>query len=268
MCLQGGGRIDAESETFVVGTIAASGAGTQRPAGQGNELDFLVAIPLDLRNATRDPDKHDEQNRQGCGVGANGEPAPTLTKEFVPGIAHSLRAEGHDASEDGTGRGVPLGPVAWDEDISGAIVRGGDGGRHAGVMTLAIRGRGDSTDLEVRADGTANALLTPNGGRGGIGVGAVAFMQNMRGELRVSECADSLTKGGRKPGQAYQAALHGMAVRRLLPEEAEKLQGFPPGYTNIPGAADGPRYKALGNSMAVPCMAWIGRRIKEAYAND
>jgi DNA (cytosine-5)-methyltransferase 1 len=59
-----------------------------------------------------------------------------------------------------------------------------------------------------------------------------------------------------------------MAVRRLAPVECERLQGFPDNYTNIPGAADGPRYKALGNSMAVPCMAWIGRRIKEAYAND
>ena len=57
-----------------------------------------------------------------------------------------------------------------------------------------------------------------------------------------------------------------MAVRRLTATECEFLQGFPRGYTNIPWrgkpeAPDGPRYKALGNSMAVPVMAWIGRRI-------
>jgi DNA (cytosine-5)-methyltransferase 1 len=52
-----------------------------------------------------------------------------------------------------------------------------------------------------------------------------------------------------------------MAVRRLTPRECERLQGFPDDYTNIPGAADGPRYKSLGNSMAVPVMAWIGKRI-------
>ncbi len=57
-----------------------------------------------------------------------------------------------------------------------------------------------------------------------------------------------------------------MAVRRLTPVECERLQGFPDGYTNIPWrkqpeSPDGPRYKALGNSMAVPVMAWIGRRI-------
>ena len=57
-----------------------------------------------------------------------------------------------------------------------------------------------------------------------------------------------------------------MQVRRLTPTECERLQGFPDGYTNIPWrkkpeAPDGPRYKALGNSMAVPCMRWIGERI-------
>ena len=56
-----------------------------------------------------------------------------------------------------------------------------------------------------------------------------------------------------------------MQVRRLTPRECEKLQGFSPDYTLIPyrgkPAADGPRYKALGNSMAVPCMRWIGERI-------
>lgn len=51
------------------------------------------------------------------------------------------------------------------------------------------------------------------------------------------------------------------AVRRLTPRECERLQGFPDDWTDIPDAADGPRYKSLGNSMAVPVMAWIGRRI-------
>ena len=58
----------------------------------------------------------------------------------------------------------------------------------------------------------------------------------------------------------------GMAVRRLTPVECERLQGFPDNYTNIPWrkaqeSPDGPRYKVLGNSMAVPVMAWIGQRI-------
>jgi DNA (cytosine-5)-methyltransferase 1 len=59
-----------------------------------------------------------------------------------------------------------------------------------------------------------------------------------------------------------------MAVRRLTPKECERLQGFDDDHTLIPWrnkpadrCPDGPRYKALGNSMAVPCMAWIGKRI-------
>lgn len=58
-----------------------------------------------------------------------------------------------------------------------------------------------------------------------------------------------------------------MQVRRLTPLECERLQGFPDNYTRIPygkrrkPAKDGPRYKGLGNSMAVPVMRWLGRRI-------
>lgn len=60
--------------------------------------------------------------------------------------------------------------------------------------------------------------------------------------------------------------LVGNAVRRLTPKEAERLQGFPDGWTDIvyrgKSAADGPRYRALGNSMAVPVVRWLGSRIQ------
>ena len=60
-----------------------------------------------------------------------------------------------------------------------------------------------------------------------------------------------------------------MAVRRLTPIECERLQGFPDNYTNIKdGCPDGPRYKALGNSMAVPVMRWIGERIALVNPNE
>ncbi|EKD9193507.1 Dam family site-specific DNA-(adenine-N6)-methyltransferase [Salmonella enterica] len=104
--------------------------------------------------------------------------------------------------------------------------------------TIAIRGREEGSTVEVRNDGTANALLTPNGGRAGIGVGAVGW---------------------------------GMQVRRLTPVECERLQGFPDNHTLISwrgkdaaDCPDGQRYKAIGNSMAVPVMRWIGERIAEA----
>jgi hypothetical protein len=93
--------------------------------------------------------------------------------------------------------------------------------------TLAIRGRGDTHQLEYRQDGTANALLTPNGGRGGIGVGAVAIHENQRAEVTLNDTAGAVKCAGGKPGQGYPAAMVGMAVRRLTPVECEKLQGFP-----------------------------------------
>lgn len=64
--------------------------------------------------------------------------------------------------------------------------------------------------------------------------------------------------------------MQSMAVRRLTPVECERLQGFPDSYTDIKSknkpTPDGPRYKALGNSMAVPVMAWIGQRIEQVEA--
>jgi DNA (cytosine-5)-methyltransferase 1 len=80
-------------------------------------------------------------------------------------------------------------------------------------------------------------------------------------------------RGWNDEGTAYTVDTHAtqgvataMQVRRLTPVECERLQGFPDGYTNIPWrnkpeSPDGPRYKALGNSMAVPVMRWIGERI-------
>ena len=70
--------------------------------------------------------------------------------------------------------------------------------------------------------------------------------------------------------QGYIQPTTPMQVRRLTPVECERLQGFPDNYTRIPwrgkgpeDCPDGPRYKAMGNSMAVPVMAWIGRRIQQ-----
>ncbi len=65
--------------------------------------------------------------------------------------------------------------------------------------------------------------------------------------------------------RTLDAQFFGVAQRRLTPTECERLQGFPDGWTDIEyrgkPAADGPRYKALGNSWAVPCARWIGERI-------
>lgn len=122
--------------------VGVSGDGVMYTLTKADVHGVAQPIPLDLRNAGRDPEKHDAMNRQGVGVGDPGDPAHTVTTACVHGVAN------------------------------------------------------------------------------------------------------------------------GMAVRRLTPVECERLQGFPDNYTNIKdNCPDGPRYKALGNSMAVPVMRWIGERI-------
>lgn len=262
-------------------------------------------------------------------------------------VAHSLRGVGHDASEDGTGRGVPLVPVAFDmQQITSKANRTRVAPElpahtlnQAGQMHVAYaiqeRAVSENTDAGpqgagINAEGASYTLEARNK------VQAVAFAENTRGEVRLMDgdgsVAPQLVTGGGKPGQGYPAVAFDMrgreggampkgphdtaniraadggssrsyvaqpwSVRRLTPRECERLQGFPDDFTRIPSASkggwrnvdetedlddlralgmelrqkgnqwrvrdpDGPRYKALGNSMAVNVMQWIGERIAE-----
>jgi DNA (cytosine-5)-methyltransferase 1 len=247
-------------------------------------------------------------------------------------IAHSLSADGFDASEDGTGRGVPMIPIAittahtksngsgFSDSIAHTLesggtqavvfnLRGRDGGAvpEPSEMASLRASAGGSTnsyvafsskDYGADADDIAPTLRSmghdtshANGG----GQIAVAVSSNQRGEFRERPVHGSLSSsrgGGNQfegvmqelPVASPLTASYGkqvdssdtsggppnllhsqMAVRRLTPRECERLQGFPDDYTLVEYrgklAADGPRYKALGNSMAVPVMHWIGERI-------
>lgn len=120
------------------------------------------------------------------------------------------------------------------------------------------QGKGYQADcaytLEARHHAQAIAFDCKASGQAGFGVGEVMST------LRSMGHKDSHTNGG-----GHASVQYGSAVRRLTPRECERLQGFPDDYTLVPHRgkpmADGPRYKALGNSMAVPVMAWIGQRI-------
>ncbi len=100
---------------------------------------------------------------------------------------------------------------------------------------------------------------------------AMAFAQNTRDEVRYQNGDGQITGAlAAQPGMKQTTYIKtDTVVRRLTPIECERLQGFPDNYTNIPWrnkptAPDSRRYKALGNSMAVPVMRWIGRRIEAA----
>jgi DNA (cytosine-5)-methyltransferase 1 len=213
-------------------------------------------------------------------------------------IAHALSADGFDASEDGTGRGTPMVPVAictahtqsngsgFSDDIAHTLESGG-----AQAVAFNLRGRegGALPEVSVAASlraatgGSSNSYIAfsakdygsdaddiaptlrsmghdgshANGG----GQAAVAWTQELTAS---TDIAGTLQRGG-EGGRADGVMTSQMAVRRLTPRECERLQGFPDDYTLVEYrgklASDGPRYKALGNSMAVPVMRWIGQRI-------
>lgn len=159
------------------------------------------------------------------------------TEAFI--TTHTLRGEGFDASEDGTGRGTPLVPVSFKEK-----------------MSTPSWGIDQAQTLQaLNFEAVASVAHAP----------AVTFR----------DTADCLTSaygtkwnGNASADNGSLYARHAMQVRRLTPVECERLQGFPDGYTAIPWrnkpaseCPDGPRYKALGNSWAVPVVRWIGERI-------
>jgi len=99
---------------------------------------------------------------------------------------------------------------------------------------------------------------------------AVAVGTDLYNGAITGDVAATMSTHGSDFGGSGPTVMQSMAVRRLTPKECERLQGFPDNYTDIKpkgkATPDGPRYKALGNSMAVPVMAWIGKRIQEVDA--
>lgn len=97
---------------------------------------------------------------------------------------------------------------------------------------------------------------------------AVAFdMRGREGGAQFEGPHDTANIRAASGGSSKSYVAQEWAVRRLTPTECERLQGFPDNFTNVPWgkkdtSPDGPRYKALGNSMAVNVMRWIGRRIE------
>jgi DNA (cytosine-5)-methyltransferase 1 len=251
-------------------------------------------------------------------------------------ITHSLSSDGFDASEDGTGRGVPLVagtlstrygdssgrdlsdssallPVAFNlrgrnggampESADAASVRAASGGSSNSYVAFSAKDHGaDAGDIAPTLRGMGHDNSHANGG------GQLAIAVTLHGSDGTASTASyteiSTSLSARAPGGIENSAttavlqelpvaspltasygkqadssdtssgppdlLHSqMAVRRLTPRECERLQGFPDDYTLVEYrgklAADGPRYRALGNSMAVPVMRWIGQRIAAVH---
>lgn len=180
-------------------------------------------------------------------------------------VTHSLRAEGFDASEDGTGRGQPMVACFGGNNTSGPI----------DVATARSASGSASGRLDFESETFAVSTKLHN------------TSSNQSGKI-YEEYTVGLDVNSPPP-----ALLTATQVRRLTTRECERLQGFPDDYTNIPWklyqecerkgwsyeaelvkrglrlhgctadyCPDGPRYKALGNSKAVPVVRWIGKRIE------
>jgi DNA (cytosine-5)-methyltransferase 1 len=195
----------------------------------------------------------------------NGEPMHLIT--------HALRAEGADASEDGTGRGTPL--VAWPAEVSPPLdgswadrMPGSTnqewvsqkGGRFV-PAPIAFSSKDHGADAGEIAPTMRSQNFRDSHMNGG-GQVAIAFHENKSGQLSEAEVL-GLRSGA---SHNYQGIGGSFGVRRLTPRECERLQSFPDNWTLYDAEgktiSDSARYRMLGNAVAVNCAKWIGQRMQ------
>ncbi|MEQ6604059.1 DNA cytosine methyltransferase [Pseudomonas aeruginosa] len=258
-----GVRNDFASETFcvapaVAGTLQANGKAAGSATQQDAESGLLVV------HGTQDPDvvqdcahtlgrNHGQENavfdpNQITSAANRSQPTPglchTLPASSQPPIAFSCKDYGADAGE-----------------VAPTLRAMGHGDSHAnagGQVAIAY------PLLEVGKQ-TGRSTSDP---RAGLGVGAQHGVC-VTGDITHTLKAEGFDASEDGTGRGQPITPEAAGVRRLTPPECERLQGFPDDYTLIPWRGkpatecpDGPRYKAIGNSKAVPVVRWIGRRLK------
>ncbi len=213
----------------IAGTLCASGAGLSRPAGQGNELDFCVVSAGFKYKASS----------QAGSVGYQEETAPTLMAGQQSGVMKAYVIGSYHSG--GMLSGNPKSGF-YEADTSRTLdLNGGNPCCHQGGMAIV-------EDAEVHA--------------------AAVDCRNLR---EMAETSGTLLAKASSGGYSlnYQNPVRTrLCVRRLTPTEAERLQGYPDGWTEF-GAEGKPvsdtrRYQMLGNSVAVPCVAYIMQGIRDA----
>lgn len=213
----------------------------------------MIAFKYSAGGATRSMPAYDDGSR------------PTLVTEKPPAIALKVRG-GSDTyvRQDGS-IGTAGKRALMSEELAFTVAATQD---QTLFEPIAIQGDGE------RSSGGQNGC--------GVSVGGTSYTLNTvdrhsvavdfrHGQLREGEATGALQA---KPTGGYSlnyqdGVTDGYVVRRLTPRECERLQGMPDDHTRIPWKGkpaeecpDGPRYKAIGNSMAVPVMRWIGERIE------
>lgn len=270
---------DGPSSGLISGTVSAKWAkGSGGPAG--DECQNLVAAPVDRRFQCASCDFSMDAAHAHCPCclipfdtthitsptnGSNpqpGDPCHTLTVgAHVPSVAYAIqeRAVSENPNAGPQGKG-------WQEDISFTL----EARHNVQAVAFMIKDHGQDAGDEVSP--TLRSMVHGDSHANGGEQVAVAFQarisRNGRGQPEeicpTLNGADAGATSDMRPMAAIPT-VDGWAVRKLTPRECERLQGFPDDFTAIrwrgKEAADGPRYKAIGNSMEVNVMRWIGTRI-------
>lgn len=266
---------------------------------------FATAIPINDK-ATRWQGGGESRNHDGSGnglgIGKEGDPSPTLTAGDRHGVMcmnpwdaqsarvydqdgawHSLNANenGGMARDSVLCAGFKLGnseqarSIGYQEKLSPTL-NAECGGNKPAVVALDMT---HACDV-IRECGEQVPALQARMGTGGNQV-PLTYQMNGFGDYRAAEVASSCKQRDFK--DSTDLAITHMVVRRLTPMECERLQGFPDGWTDIgdwvktdkrgreikvKGSADSPRYKALGNSIALPFWDWMLRRMARYLPED
>lgn len=159
------------------------------------------------------------------------------------------------------------------EDQGGSVINTSQTGI---VGTLRRETHGHEPSIVTTAVDTYNLTLSKESTQTLRGNGHIDHVGGVMQQMAVDtyngtiqgDVTATMTADMAGPTHSGPKVMQNMAVRRLTPKECERLQGFPDGYTDIrpkgKDTPDGSRYKALGNSWAVPVVAWIGKRINHA----
>lgn len=241
------GRYAGLSASYRTATIAFGGGHTRGPidvaaclvAAPGSKHDFevetfLLQLAADDIRYPRDA----SYPRMSYGEGGIGQSAPVGAPPAPPAAAFAQNSRGELRWEASHGQ------------LAGTLSTGGGKPGQGLPMIVSI-----SHDDQVTV--LANALSPTLGACSGSGDG---YLLSWADEAHFHYTPNDPSASDCSPWR----------VRRLMPVECERLQGVPDDYTRVPYrgglAADAPRYKAIGNSMAVPCIAWVGERLLQALS--
>ncbi|KPX44807.1 Cytosine-specific methyltransferase [Pseudomonas syringae pv. helianthi] len=269
-------------EIKAVAALTANGVGTCGADDNQAQAGHVVTAPL-TTNQYGDHESRESLLVVAGTLQANGKAAGSATQQDAESgllVVHGTQDPSYSDS-----LAFALGRNSGQENVLAFSCK--DHGADAGYIAPTLRAMGHGTShanaggqIAVCVTGDVTHTLKAEGFDGsedGTGRGqpiVAAFAENSRSELRYEDgdggITGALSTGGGKPGQGTPSIQSGPSVRRLTPRECERLQGFPDDYTLIPWRGrvrglcpDGPRYKAIGNSKAVPVVRWIGMRILE-----